>query len=342
LEEVENERATVHALKVREWRSLLGESLALDGAEHRKVATEHATKAYPIHNLRKCQHVFLDFGANIGDSLLKLIDSSLPELDLAGGKGNGTRIHYSLNATTGSLGPDYYDFTRRNPNKWILPKWVHKMITSYNNDAQTINKNNEDDRPVKIVAPEDYCYYGVEGNPVFTSRLRRDEIQIMNMLPRPVRHLHFLTEHVGAGADGPTTLYLDTINQKHNYWGSSMIQTHTDVLNSNQTGVPVMGITLTRLLKETVLMPKKNNGGGHVMIKIDIEGGEYKLLEEAIRSKILCKLVLQHGVRIDMLNEPHNVKTLGSEEPEKRWKHIQGEQQIKQCGVGYSPGFPQF
>jgi hypothetical protein len=206
MQDIEQERATIHALHVREWRTGLEASTTLESAEHCRVATEHATHAYEVHNLRKCQHVFLDFGANIGDSLLKLIDSSLPELDLEGGKGNGTRLQYSLNATTGSIGPDYYDFTRRNPNKWILPKWVHNRISNYNyNDND--NKRN--------VAPEDYCYYGVEGNPVFTSRLRCDENQIMNRMPRPIRHLHFLTEHVGAGTDGPTVLYLDLIHQKH-------------------------------------------------------------------------------------------------------------------------------
>jgi hypothetical protein len=55
-----------------------------------------------------------------------------------------------------------------------------------------------------------------------------------------------------------------------------MIQTHADFLKSNATGVPVMGITLTRLTT-------KKNRGGHAMIKIGIEGGGYKLLEEAIR-----------------------------------------------------------
>jgi hypothetical protein len=53
------------------------------------------------------------------------------------------------------------------------------------------------------------------------------------------------------------------------------------------------------------------------------------LLEEVIQSKILCKLVLRYGVPIDMLNETHNAKTLGSKEPEKQSKHIQGEQKIK-------------
>jgi hypothetical protein len=78
-----------------------------------------------------------------------------------------------------------------------------------------------------------------------------------------------------------------------------------------------MGIRLTRLLKAIALLSKKKNGGGHVMIKIYIEGGEYKLVEEPIPTKVLCKLMLRH-----------NAKTLGSKEPGKRWKHIKGEQTL--------------
>ena len=78
------------------------------------------------------------------------------------------------------------------------------------------------------------------------------------------------------------------------------------------------------------------------MIKIDIEGGEYQLLEEVINSTILCKLTKEQDVRIDMLNEPHNAKIVGSAEPGNRWKAIQGETRIKQCGVGYGWGGRQF
>jgi hypothetical protein len=104
------------------------------------------------------------------------------------------------------------------------PTSGNKIMISNYNDAE--RSKNEGDR--LLVSPEDYCYYGVEGNPVFTSCLRRDKIHILDMLPRPVRHFYFLTQHAGAGVDGPTMLYLDTINQKHNYWGSSMIPAHAD------------------------------------------------------------------------------------------------------------------
>lgn len=334
LEELEEERVAINSKRVREWRSKFEVAAALPkGDDHRRETHKYTTNAYPVSNLRKCDHVFIDFGSNIGDSLLKLIDSFFPEFDSGykiGRQAKSGKLHHSLNTTTGNVGPSYYDGYSGNPAKWILPKWVKQNIERYNADKK---KNNNKDE----VYPEDYCFYGIEGNPHFTSLLRSEEIQVMNMVPRPVRHMHFLTDHVGAGVDGPTTLYLDTINTNENFWGSSVIQSHIDVVASGgNTGVPVMGITLTKLLEQVVLP------GGHVMIKIDIEGGEYQLLEEAINSNILCKLTQEQDVQVDMLNEPHDAKIVGSEEPGKRWKAIQGDQKIEKCGVGYSSGDREF
>mmetsp|Transcript_24160 Transcript_24160/g.36543 ORF Transcript_24160/g.36543 Transcript_24160/m.36543 type:complete len:473 (+) Transcript_24160:96-1514(+) len=333
LESLEEQRAQLNSERIRKWRKGFEEAAATDDSDqHRLKTKEFATNAFPVQNLRKCQYIMIDFGSNIGDSLHKMIDSSFPEFD-AGLTGNdkGEKLHPVLNTTSGNVG-DYsaYDFGGRpNPNKWILPKWVKGSIVGYNEWRSKKNKNVNHNVDHDDVYPEDYCFYGIEGNPHFTPMLQKEEIQIMNMVPRPVRHVHFLTEHVGAGKDGPTTLYLDTVNPKDNFWGSSVYNTHVDVVKSKNTGIPVMGITLTRLLNETALP------GGHVMIKIDIEGGEYPLLEEAIESNIFCTLVKEKGIKIDMLNERHNAKIVGSEEPGQHWKEIQGDQKIKKCGVGY-------
>jgi hypothetical protein len=61
--------------------------------------------------------------------------------------------------------------------------------------------------------PEDYCYYGAEGNPVFTDRSARLLDMDAPILDR-LQHMHFFTTSVGAGEDGMTKfLYLDTINK---------------------------------------------------------------------------------------------------------------------------------
>jgi hypothetical protein len=262
--------------------------------------------------MRKCKHVFLDFGSNVGDALHKVIDSFLPPITV-----DGEERQYVFNTTTGEIGPDYYG---KNSLKhmWVVPEFVKDKITAYN--AQS----NQDP-----VYPEDYCFYGIEGNPYFTPMLKEQEIAMLYMEPRPIKHAHFLTEHVGAAVDGPTTLFLDTENAKANYWGSSLLDSHIDVKKSGKVGVNVMGITLTSLL-EQVALP-----GGHVMIKIDIEGAEYQLLEEAVKSNIFCKLVKEQGVQISILGEFHTDGVIGSEEPRKRWEDIKGEQAILNCGVDY-------
>lgn len=106
--------------------------------------------------------------------------------------------------------------------------------------------------------PEDYCYYGVEGNPVFTGRLQALERRVMDLRPRPLRHAHFLTGSVGAGEDGPAKLWLDTVNAKENYWGSSVFKGHQDVrksaaeTNSTETYADVEGYTVGRLMRMTL------------------------------------------------------------------------------------------
>jgi hypothetical protein len=114
------------------------------------------------------------------------------------------------------------------------------------------------------------------------------------VLPPPVRSASFYTETVGSPADGPVTFYLDTKNAAVNYWGSSLISSHRDVEPGG--GVTVQGVTLTSLLRRHV---DTSRSPGHVMIKMDIEGAEYALLNEASDSGILCELT-EKGFLLDM------------------------------------------
>ena len=60
------------------------------------------------------------------------------------------------------------------------------------------------------------------------SRPPRTKHKVMSMRPRPVRYVHFLTETVGTNRDGPTKLFLDTVNPKENFWDpASWIPTPT-------------------------------------------------------------------------------------------------------------------
>lgn len=180
--------------------------------------------------------------------------------------------------------------------------------------------------------PEDYCFVGVEGNPVFTKRLQEMERRVMTTIPRPVRSAHFFTETVGAGTDGPTALYLDTVNAQQNFWGSSILETHRDAQSSarhnNHTTVKVsvMGMTLSTLVKRTV----QSVNGSHVIIKIDIEGGEYAVMNEAIDT--LCKYT-SAGVRVDLILEIHGPEIVGKVTEDMKLFRNQTEQRIPECNI---------
>lgn len=180
--------------------------------------------------------------------------------------------------------------------------------------------------------PEDYCYVGVEGNPVFTERLHILEARVMDTTPRPLRAAHFYTESVGSGVDGPTFLYLDTINSGQNFWGSSIIETHQDAkksaaANGNVTvKAPVTGLTLSTLLKRSV----QRVNGSHVIIKIDIEGGEYVVINEAIDT--LCDFA-NAGVRVDLMMETHSPRVTGQYSPDMRKYQGETRKRIPECGI---------
>jgi FkbM family methyltransferase len=295
--------------KPRDWQ---GNRIARILAEYhqRLQATANQSQLPIVRNfpLQPCRYLFWDLGSNIGDAVHKVIDSFLPEID------DG---YIEFNTTTGYIQVKHETIL---PSR-LLSRWVQERISQY---RARLSKKSQ-------LFPEQYCFYGIEGNPHFTSTLQQMELDILHMEPRPLRHLHFLTGHVITSRNGPTTLYLDTTNVKMNYWGSSLLNTHLDVQNNEgiMTSVPVMGVTLTKLLEQTV-----QPSGGHVMIKVDIEGAEYAVLEEAIQSNILCKLVQDMGISVDILMEEHSDITLGSDEPRKRWESIvHGEQAIRACGV---------
>ena len=289
-----------NAKLVRQWRKKLQQSVM---TRDRQSIRQLRNEAFTSKVVFQCEYTLLDLGANVGDTFRKLIDAGLPKID---------NHQWLFDIDKPGVGSTCYNCPPREKDArretWTLPNYL---------------KTN-----MKGMEPEDFCYYGVEGNPVFTSRLKELEIKVLNMHPRPVRHVHFFTEHIATGKDGPSTLYLDTVNNAENFWGSSIYKSHWDVVKSGKnTGTNVMGITLTTLLKRTV------KPGGHVIAKVDIEGAEYVLMEEAIKSNILCHLIKEKGVTMSLVLEPHEDQMLGSSEPRLRWERMKGNETIINCGV---------
>jgi hypothetical protein len=136
--------------------------------------------------IKRCKHIVLDFGANIGDTAGKVIDTGL-----VGCKRKDLKTEMVV-PVFNTESKQIEDPKKKGRNPLVL-EFEHLM-----KEFGT--------------GPEDYCYYGVEGNPVFTDRLQSLEDFIMDARPRPLQHMHFFTTSVGAGEDGMTKLYLDTIN----------------------------------------------------------------------------------------------------------------------------------
>jgi len=311
---------------------------AVLAATFAQTTTKEQQQEQQQEKLRPCKYTILDFGANVGDSLGKLIDSRIVDLCPA----KGFSKHPKLNLETLQYGNSSF---HEKPNALVkTSRSILEQLGRY---------------------PEEYCYVGVEGNPHFTQRLQALEARVVayhnadtdtanssgEQRNRPLRSVHFLTETVGAGENGPTTLYLDTVNAKHNFWGSSILETHQDVQKSvivtQDAGdtstttnhqpplplaAPVQGITLSTLLEKTVL-PEK---GSHVMIKMDIEGGEYSVLEEAYQSGSLCSLT-KAGVIVHLLLETHRPDVLGMKDFDlQHWRHVKNT--LTDCGVVLQKG----
>jgi hypothetical protein len=192
----------------------------------------------------RCPYMFIDLGANVGDSLGKFVDAGV------------------TTTCPGEMYPRYSTEKGKlvnqdefKPPSNRLTEWVRELLRE--TSSQVGN----------TLQPEHYCYFGLEGNPVFTERLHQLQARVMHTKPRPVRSLHFFTETVVTDENGPTLLYLDTTNKEHNYWGSSIYDTHPDVRASTSvTSAPVYGLSLSTLLQQIAI----GSFGNHIVIKMDI------------------------------------------------------------------------
>jgi hypothetical protein len=299
-----------------------------------------------------CPHIFLDLGANRGDSLSKFIQAGIP----------CSSSSFLYNGTTGRITPVIASTTKilqppKNTKKVSLTQWIQNVMMEYQQQQQqsqastpTTTTSTTSRLPPEAIGPEHYCYYGVEGNPIFTQPLRALEYRVQSSIPRPVRSAFFLTETVASGntqiTEGSTIpLYLDTVNVANHYFGSSLLSTHTDVRNSARKhndgiarSVPVQSWTLSTLLRTMVRIDRST--GSHVIIKIDIEGAEYELLNEAYDSGVLCHDLVSNGVRADIRVEIHPKKTILGNTPrdDSSFTHLDRFKnkvrfQLQKCGV---------
>jgi hypothetical protein len=279
--------------------------------------TEHPRDARAV---QRCKHIVMDFGSNIGDTAGKVIDA-------------GMRGCKRKDLKTEVVGPVFNTESRgiEDPKKGRNPlvRQFEHLMTGFG----------------PLTGPEDYCYYGVEGNPHFTDRLQSLEDFIMDTRPRPLRHIHFFTTSVGAGKDGMTKLYLDTVNEENNFWGSSIFDGHQDVKKSaaakngtaETVATDVMGFTIGTLMRKTLIAfdpaaTPEDQKGGHMILKVDIEGGEFPLLKQAADEGTLCEYV-KMGNQADLYIEFHSQRVTGDNPLFGTMK--EHRKKMEDCGVSF-------
>jgi hypothetical protein len=100
----------------------------------------------------------------------------------------------------------------------------------------------------------------------------------------------------------------------------------------------VQGIALSTLIQK-VLSPFDPNGskeeksGGSLLVKMDIEGGEYSVLKELAASPVLCNYV-KLGNNATLTVEFHLNKIKDLEERQRAKDGVQeAKEKLKECGV---------
>ena len=107
--------------------------------------------------------------------------------------------------------------------------------------------------------PSNFCVFGIEGNPIHTPRLQSIEAD----LSRKVHHLKIFTETVVNNFDGSAAFFIDNSSADHNFWGSSVLSNHPDVVKSGQASIQVTSIDFARLIND---MSKETRAHGGVLV----------------------------------------------------------------------------
>ncbi|CAE7403113.1 unnamed protein product [Symbiodinium sp. CCMP2592] len=123
----------------------------------------------------------------------------------------------------------------------------------------------------------------VEANPRFDSALH----QVESERPNQVKAMPSSAAYM---CDAETSFYLDNVNAKHNYWGSSLSPSHKDVVKSGKVKVTVPTRNLLRILHE------QTTAKDLVIVKMDIEGAEFDIipcLAKSPQARLVDKLFME-------------------------------------------------
>lgn len=128
--------------------------------------------------------------------------------------------------------------------------------------------------------------WGFEANPFFNEKLALLDQRLSAItLPSGEKqyNVYMKPESAITTKDGKVSFYLDTVNDGwRNFWGSSLLANHRDVVQSEKEGkkkiVTVDGYGISDLIM------KNYDIDDYIVVKMDVEGVEYDLLIDMIRT----------------------------------------------------------
>jgi hypothetical protein len=157
------------------------------------LSTTRATAVRPPHQY--CKAVFIDLGTNRGDSIAYALDAALDVCTPLWIQANPeSRLDFHFNKTFPHPHLDVDTF----------------QILSQGSKPIGLLKRLQEEASMVGIPFDEWCVYGMEGNPHFTPQLQRVQDFVNTMTPRPLRQLLIHTESVISDHNGPTNLYVDT------------------------------------------------------------------------------------------------------------------------------------
>lgn len=126
-----------------------------------------------------------------------------------------------------------------------------------------------------IIKSNKWIIYGFEANPHFNDVLVKLKNDISD------EHTFYLYNGTAAWIyDGFIDFFIDTVNAKYNFWGSSLKSNHPDVIKSGNKSINMPCKDIAKIINQF-------DEDDFVVVKIDIEGAEYELLAHFIQQNVL-------------------------------------------------------
>lgn len=127
-----------------------------------------------------------------------------------------------------------------------------------------------------LIDEKEWVIHAVEPNPSFNSYM--DDLKV---LYEHMGHKVVLYKQTAAWIqNGKLDFYIDISKPGNKQVGSSLIRNHPNVIKSNFTKIKVTAIDLSELLNKYTIEDE-------IILKMDVEGAEYKLLDYLIKKDCL-------------------------------------------------------